>query len=503
MTSASPVLSLQDVSRVFPGSKALSGVNLEIRAGEVLGLLGQNGAGKSTIVKILSGADQPSEGAILVAGHHVSFACPADAQRAGVHTIFQEFSLVPGLSAAENIYLSDLPKRYGIVDWRNMRRMAADTLSSIGFGHIDVDARVENLSIAERQIVEIAKAVHHKSKVILLDEPTATLPRPDVEKLFNLLRQLTAGGVSLLYITHHLAEVHAICDRVSILRNGRNVSSHPVGDIDESQIVALMLGRQGDELARRAARSTPVRVDSSAPRTAALEIRNLSDDTILTEVSIKVMPGESVAVTGLVGSGQQQLAACAFGAQRRRSGEVLLKGKSIRPNSPRHSVKAGLGWVPEERKTQGLVLGMSVAGNLTIASLDRISRMAVVDQGGERRAAQRLSNSLRIKAPSLDHPASSLSGGNQQKIVFGKWLLACSDAMILSDPTRGVDVGARVEIYREIEAFLDAGGAALIVTSDIDEAMMFDRILVMSRGRIVGEFAHGQIDHDTLMSLLR
>jgi len=506
LTQPQPVLSLEGISRTFGGSEALSGVDMDIHAGEVHGLLGQNGAGKTTIVKILSGADRPSAGTIRFGGEPVTFTRPIEAQRAGIHTIFQEFSLVPGLSVAENIYLSDLPIRFGMIDWPKMRRLAAQALNAIGFGQIDVDVRVTDLSVAERQIVEIAKAVHHSSRVILLDEPTATLPRPDVEKLFALLRRLTARGVSLLYITHHLDEVMVICDRISILRNGRNVASHRIGEITKDRMVALMLGEEGSgpSVAVPPGAGVPaLRPTTDLAGHAALEIRHLFDATILEDINIRVFPGEAVAVTGLVGSGQQQLAACSFGAHRRTAGEVLVNGKPVRPNSPRAAVLAGLGWVPEERKTEGLVLGMSVSQNLTIASLDRVSRAGLLNEPAERRAADRLRSALKIKTSGLGQPVSALSGGNQQKIVFGKWLLARSRALILSDPTRGVDVGARAEIYREIEDFLQSGGAALVLTSDIDEAMLFDRIMVISRGRIIGEFAKGEIDHDQLIALLQ
>ncbi len=502
MSGPDSILRLESISKSFPGSQALTDVSLAVHAGEVLGLLGQNGAGKSTLVKILAGAERPSKGTIFVEGTAVAFRRPVDAQRAGIHTIFQEFSLVPQLSVAENIYLSDLPCIRRLVSWRKMRSQAAATLRSIGFGAIDVDARVTDLSTAEQQIVEIAKAVHHRSKVILLDEPTATLPRPDVEKLFRILRQLRGQGVSLLYISHHLDEIHEICDRVSILRNGRHVTTQPVAELDQDRIVALMLGKSDEDrvvAGHGAARSG----EASAAKVPAFEIRNLSDQTILRNISLAVMPGESIAVTGLVGSGQLQLAACAFGAQDRTAGTVLVHGKPIRAGSPRSAVAAGIGWVPEERKSQGLILNMSVRDNLTVSSLHSVSRFALLDGGRETAAARRMTRALSIKTPTLDHAVKTLSGGNQQKIVFGKWLLAGSTVMILSDPTRGVDVGAREEIYREIRSFLDEGGAALVVTSDIDEAMLFDRILVIARGRLVGEFRHGQVDHDTFLSLLR
>jgi ribose transport system ATP-binding protein len=507
MSQSVPVLRLDAVSKRFQGSVALTRVSLAVHGGEVLGLLGQNGAGKSTVVKIISGAVSPSAGTLFVDGKPMIFSRPSAAHAAGIYTIFQEFSLVPRLSVAENIYVNDLPQRFGLVPWRKLRLMAREVLSSIGFGSIDVDAAVEDLSTAERQIVEIAKAVHHNAKMIVLDEPTATLPRPDVEKLFRLLRQLRSRGVALIYITHHLEEVDEICDRVTILRNGQNVTTQPATALDEAQIVALMLGGEAG-LADPADAAKPALSRAGGahakPRgLPALEIRHLSDATILRDVSLTVMPGESVAVTGLTGSGQLQLAACAFGARRRSAGEVWAYGRRIVANSPRASALAGVGWVPEERKSQGLVLNMSVRGNLTLSSLNDVSRVSVINDKREKRTARNLAKLLSVRAPSLEHPISSLSGGNQQKIVFGRWLLAKSRVMILSDPTRGVDVGARADIYREIDAFLEGGGAALVVTSDIDEAMLFDRILVIARGRVVGEFSRDNVNYPQLLSLLR
>lgn len=505
MDTSTARLRLQSVSMAFPGAMALSGVNLVIRAGEIHGLLGQNGAGKSTIVKILSGAERPTAGAVLIEERPVTFARPSDAQAAGIHTIFQEFSLVPGLSVAENIYLSDMPVRRGLVDWRKLREMARRVLASIGYDDIDVTALVRDISVAEQQIVEIAKAVHHRSKVILLDEPTASLPKASVQKLFRLLRQLSARGVSLLYITHHLDEVHEICDRVSILRNGHHIATQPIEEIGANRIVALMLGKDAGPASDA---SAPPAVANSSNLSSpafkpALEICNLSDKGLLRDISLKVMAGESIAVTGLVGSGQLQLAACAFGASKRLAGQVLVHGEPIPPNSPLASVRAGLGWIPEERKTQGLVLNMSVSGNLALSSLQRIARMTIVSGRRERAAAASLVRALGIRTPSLTHAVKTLSGGNQQKVVFGKWLRARSRVLILSDPTRGVDVGAREEIYREIREFLAAGGGALVVTSDVDEAMLFDRIFVISRGRLVGEFHRGQVDQARFLSLLR
>lgn len=500
------MLRLRDISKSFSGVQALSSVNLDVRPGEVLGLLGQNGAGKSTLVRIVSGAETPSAGEILVDGVPVQFQAPGDALAAGIFTIYQELSLVPQLSVAENVYLSGLPRRGGLVNWAQLRRTARDTLESLGFD-IDVDTVVADLPLAQRQAVEIAKAVHHRAKVVLLDEPTATLPRPDVAKLFELIRRLRSDGVSILYISHRLDEIYDICDRISVLRDGHHIATHPTSEVGPGEAVRLMVGdRLAGGLVGQLAQGGHSRINVSSPRTdgpPALEVRSLSDEHTLRDVSLSVMPGEAVAVTGLVGSGQSELAACIFGSRPRASGQVFVAGREIPPRSPRRVIRAGLGWLPEERKLQGLVLEMSVSANLTLASLRKVAPVGFLRRRFEKKVAQQMVGTLGVKTAGVEQKVGTLSGGNQQKIVFGKWLLANTRTMIFSEPTRGIDVAAKEEIYREMRNFLSQGGSVLVLSAEIDEALMCDRIYVLGRGRIVGEFPHEGIDSDRLLGLLR
>ncbi|NMR21697.1 sugar ABC transporter ATP-binding protein [Cellulomonas fimi] len=495
------------MSKSYAGVVALTGVDLDVRAGEAVGLLGQNGAGKSTLVKIISGAEQPSAGSVEISGERVRLSSPAVARASGVHTIYQELSVVPQLTVAENVFLSDLPRRGPSVDWRELRRAARETLRDLGF-EIDVTRRVRDLPLAQRQAIEIAKAVHSEAKIVLLDEPTAALPQPDAKKLFALLRRLKSEGVSIIYVSHRLDEVYDICDRITILRDGRQIATRPASSVHQDDAVRLMIGDKlvGGMLGQAASEKQPRINPRGAGFTAgapALEVHALSDGALLENISLRVMPGEAVAVTGLVGSGQAELAACIFGGRPRSSGEVLVDGKPLAPGSPRRSIASGLGWLPEERKLQGLVLSMSVAENLTLASLRSVGMWGRLRRRLEQTLAETMAANLRIKTRGVAQRVGDLSGGNQQKVVFGKWLLARSRVLIVSEPTRGVDVGAKEEIYREMTAFLAGGGSMLVSSSEIDEALMCDRIYVLSRGRIVAELAHDDTDPDELVSFLR
>ena len=504
--TGTPVLSLRDISKSYVGVSALSGVNLDVHAGEGVGLLGQNGAGKSTLVKIISGAETPSTGTIEVEGRAARIHGPADSQAAGIHTIYQELSVVSQLTVAENIFLSDLPARRSVVDWKGLRRKAAETLESLGFG-IDVNKRVADLPLAQRQAIEIAKAVHRKARVILLDEPTATLPQPDVEKLFHILKGLKADGVGIIYVSHRLDEVFDICDTLTVLRDGNQIRTVSSAILHPDEAVRLMIGDRlmGGLVENASSTGKHTRLNTGTPRsgTPALEIASVGDGGLLQDISLTVRPGEAVAVTGLVGSGQSELAACIFGARPRSNGSVRVNGREVKSGSPRAAIRAGLGWLPEERKVQGLVLNMSVAENLTLTDLKAVRRGGALVRRVENRLAERVKDSLAIKATSVNQPVGTLSGGNQQKVVFGKWLLAGTKLMVVSEPTRGVDVAAKEEIYREMRQFLAEGGSILVSSSEIDEALMCDRIYVMSRGRVAAELDHDQVDSDQLVSLLR
>jgi ribose transport system ATP-binding protein len=502
------ILSLRGISKRFPGVQALSGVDLDIYAGECHALLGQNGAGKSTLVKILSGAQAPDEGSILLDRIPVRFRAPHVAQEAGIYTIHQELSLVPGLTVAENTYLSDLPGSRGLVRWAAVRRAAQNTLRSLGFD-IDIDRRVGSLSIAEQQAVEIAKALHRRAKVLLLDEPTAALPSPDVDRLFRILRQLKASGVAILYISHRLDEVYEICDRVSVLRDGRHVVTEPVEGLTKNEAVRQMVGeRLAQGLVaqlgvggRRRLNPRPVEV-SKQP---VLEVRSLRGRRILQDVSLRVLPGEAVAVVGLIGSGQDELAACITGGELPAAGTIHVNGRKLNLRSPRRAIRAGLSLLPEDRKSQGLVLSMPITSNVTLASLRKVAWrvLGVLSRRAELRVTSHAVETVGVKAASLRQKVGTLSGGNQQKVVFSKWLAADANVLVFSEPTRGVDVGAKEEIYRAMGAFLATGKSAVVISSEIDEALMCDRIYVIAKGRIVAEFPHDAIDTDHLLLHLR
>ncbi len=499
--AGSPVLEVRSLTKGYPGTTALDDVSLSFPAGVVTGILGQNGAGKSTLVRILSGAEQPTKGSISLQGSRVRFATPAQAQRAGVASVYQELRLIPVLSVAENICLSSFPKANpATVSWAKMRSLARDNLSRLGF---DIDPRlpVEGLTVGEKQAVEIAKALRQEAKVLILDEPTATLSQPETARLLDVVRGLRADGLAILYISHRMDEVEEICDVLAIMRNGRLVDSQPVDQITREEVIQRMLGR---------ALQVPVDVDSAAPvllalgermggcaqAEMALEVKGLSDGSVLEGVDLELRRGEVLGVTGLTGSGQAELAACLFGARRTHHGAVHVNGVEVRLNSPAAAIKAGVGLVPEDRKTQGLVLQMPVQSNITMSSLKSVQRLGFISRKKERDCAEDVKRRLGIRVTDLGNAVQTLSGGNQQKVVFGKWLISDVSVLVLDEPTRGVDVGAKVEIYRLINEFLRSGGSCLLITSDIEEALLCDRVAVLRRGSIVGTVLRQQIDAD-------
>lgn len=502
-------LSLRRISKSYPGIQALEHVDLDIWPGECHALLGQNGAGKSTLVKVMSGVEIPTEGEIILQGSPRFFSSPGEAQANGIYTIHQELSLAPGLSVAENIYLSDLPTTGAgiIVDWSRLRRKAREDLLNLGFD-IPAETPVGTLSMAEQQAVEIAKAVHRKAKVILLDEPTATLPQPEVQKLFELVERLRGEGVAIVFISHRLDEVYRLCDRITVMRDGRKVQTKTSAELPAEEAVRAMVGEKliggfVGQLTTGGRRRINPRGADSDKETPILEVKNLSDSHLLTDIGLSVMPGEAVAVTGLVGSGQSELAACLFGSRPHLTGQFLIGGRPVRIRAPRDAIKAGLGWIPEDRKSQGLVLDMSVQANISMPSLRRIQRLGFRKGSKERQLADRMIDSLGIRVRDANQHVGTLSGGNQQKVVFAKWIAAGAQLLIVSEPTRGVDVAAKETIYEAIGIYLAQGGSVLLLTSEIEEALMSDRIYVMQRGRLSDSFAHDMIDSDRLLSMLR
>jgi ribose transport system ATP-binding protein len=488
---AGVVLSAERVSKRFPGVVALQDVDFEVGAGEIHGLVGHNGAGKSTLVRVLNGVYHPDSGAVRIGAEVRSLRGPRDAQRLGVFTIHQELSLVPSLSVAENIVLGDLPRaRTGSVGWRQMAEEATSALRLVG-SEVDVRSEVGRLTVGEQQSVELAKALRRKALVVLLDEPTAALSMREVERLFELVRGLKQRGMGLVYISHRLDEVTELCDRVTVMRNGKRVVTLQRGQVDKGRIVEAMLGKElaGSVLARA------VRGEGSKLHTGTrtgetlLRVEDLEDGNMVRGVSLALRAGEAVGVTGLIGNGQMELGHLIVGARRRKSGAIEVSGKAVRMSSPREAVRLGIGFLPEDRKTQGLVLGMSVRENVTLGGLRNFTRLGVMSKAKEVREGTRVIKGLGMTGDDLGRTVRELSGGTQQKVVLAKWLATRSRVLVFCEPTRGVDVGAKEELYEIMKTFVDEGGAVLMVTSEIDESVLCDRVLVMARGRVVGEVA--------------
>jgi ribose transport system ATP-binding protein len=507
MTMTAPVavsapvarLAVSGIRKAYPGTQALAGLDLEIMPGEIHGIAGQNGAGKSTLVRILSGVEKPDGGAVLVDGATVSFDSPQSAQQARIHTVFQELSLMPSLSVAENVHIGDLPRtRWGTVDWRTVRTKAREALRVLGFD-IDVRRTVASLPIAHRQAVEIAKAVGRDTRILILDEPTATLPRHDVRRLFDLLRQLRSQGLAIIFISHHFDEMYEICDRISVFRDGRKVGVFDGHEDSHDAVLKAMLGNISAEASDRlhiGQATTPYLGSGGGSDEVALEVRGLRDGSVLNGVDLTLHKGEVLGVSGLIGNGQSELAACLFGARPATATRFVLNGREERPTNPGHAIRLGLGLLPEERKSQGLVLGMSVTNNVTMASLPQFTRFSFLHRAKEAGAATRMRESLAIKARSVHQPVVNLSGGNQQKVALAKWLVSGVQTLIFVEPTRGVDVGAKLEIYQLIQDFVTRGGSVLVITSEIDEALMCDRVAVLRRGAVVGVVERDQLEAD-------
>ncbi|MFF0307560.1 sugar ABC transporter ATP-binding protein [Streptosporangium sp. NPDC004379] len=485
------ILRVEGLRKEFPGVVALDGVDFDLRAGEVHVLLGENGAGKSTLIKMLSGAYRPDAGRIVVDGAPVEIRGAGDAQRLGIATIYQEFNLVPELSVGENLALGRPPRRFGLVDTRRMHERARELLARVG---VDVDPRtpVGRLGIARMQMVEIAKALALDARVLIMDEPTAVLTTSEVERLFAIVRRLRDQGVAIVFITHHLEEIPQVGDRVTVLRDGRSVTRVPAST-PENELVRLMVGRPIDQRYPR---------EPAAPGEPLLRVRGLGRRGAFEDVSFEVRAGEVVGLAGLVGAGRTEVARAIFGADSYDTGEVLVDGRPLPRGDVHAAMEAGLGLVPEDRKGQGLVLGADVAENLGLVTLRRASRGGFVDRAGQRRAAADVAGRLGVRMSGLAQEVRTLSGGNQQKIVIGKWLLADASVLILDEPTRGIDVGAKVEIYQLINSLTASGHAVLMISSDLPEVLgMSDRVLVMARGRLAGELAAREATQDSVMAL--
>ncbi|WP_284292031.1 sugar ABC transporter ATP-binding protein [Luteimicrobium album] len=486
-------LDVRGLRKTYPGVVALDGVDLHVERGAVVGLAGANGAGKSTLVNILSGAQAPDGGEIWVDGRPVNFVSPHEARAAGVYTIFQELSLVPQLSVAENIYLDEL-QGGRVVRQRDLERRSVEILDSLG-GGVDPRDRVGDLSLAQQQLVEIAKALKGQPSVLLLDEPTTTLPPREVDKLLELMRSLATSGVGLIFISHRLDEVTAICDSVEVLRDGRKVTRFESVPAPREIVRAMIGERYENSLAAAAADTGAGRIGGQVRGDVVLSVQGLADGQRFGPCSFELRKGEALGVTGLLGSGQNELAEALFGSRPVSAGKIQRHGRETPVRSPRAAVAAGIGYIPEDRKTEGLVLGMSVRDNTTLASLGTFSHGGFLRRARERHAAEKLVDELHVKCTDVGQRVVTMSGGNQQKVLFARWLVRSSEVLVMVEPTRGVDVGAKEEIYRLVRAYLEGGGAVLLVTSEVAEASLCDRVLVMSMGRVVAEATHEELQN--------
>ncbi|MHC5705696.1 sugar ABC transporter ATP-binding protein [Streptomyces sp. ICN441] len=491
MSDPDELLRIEGIRKTFPGVVALDGVDFDLRRGEVHVLLGENGAGKSTLIKTLSGACTPDAGRILAGGEEVHIKSAQDSERLGIATIYQEFVLVPDLSVAENIFLGRQPRRFGMVDRKRMEADAEELLARVGV-NVSPRARVRELGIARRQMVEIAKALSLDARVLIMDEPTAVLTTEEVERLFAIVRQLRADGVGVVFITHHLEEIAALGDRVTVIRDGRTVGQVPASTA-EDELVRLMVGRPIEQQYPR---------ETAEAGAALLTVEGLTRDGVFHDVSFEVRAGEVVGIAGLVGAGRTEVVRAVFGADPYDKGTVKAGGAAVKPHDVNAAMAAGIGLVPEDRKGQGLVLDASVEENLGLVTMRQATRAGLVDLGRQREAAARIANRLGVRMAGPGQQARTLSGGNQQKVVIGKWLLADTRVLILDEPTRGIDVGAKVEIYRLVNELTAAGAAVLMISSDLPEVLgMSDRVLVMAQGRIAGELPAGEATQDAVMAL--
>ena len=487
----SALLEMRSITKRFPGVVALDKVDFELERGEVHVLLGENGAGKSTLVKMLAGAYRPDEGEILLDGEAASISSATDAQKLGISTIYQEFNLVPQFTVAENIFLGRQPRHFGFVDRRKMREEARKLLDRMKV-LVDPDALVSNLGVAQRQMVEIAKALSLNARILIMDEPTASLSGQEVERLFEIVRGLKEEEVAMIFISHHLEEVSEIGDRVTVLRDGKVVDRVPAST-KHSELVRMMVGRS---------------VEAQFPRRrpelgeVLLEVKNLSREGVLEDVSFSLRAGEVVGVAGIVGAGRTELARAIFGADPGDAGEVWVEGRRMERGDPREAKRRGMGFVTEDRQGQGIVPPLSVAENLGLASLKRNTHVGLVNRREQRKQARKMIEDLNIRTPGPEQEIRFLSGGNQQKTVIGKWLLADTKVLIMDEPTRGIDVGAKVEIYELMNELTENGAGILMISSDLPEVLgMSDRILVMSGGRITGELSVEEANGENVMEL--
>ncbi|TQC50691.1 sugar ABC transporter ATP-binding protein [Rhodococcus sp. WS4] len=489
--SAVPLLEVRDVTKSFGNVAAVQGVSFPLYGGEAHALVGENGAGKSTIVKMLAGVHGPDTGSLLVGGEEVSLGSPADAKARGIAVIYQEPTLFPDLTIAENIFIGTQPRaRFGMIDRGAMNAAARALFDRLGVP-MDPDRPARGLSIADQQLVEIAKALSTDANVIVMDEPTAALSGNEVERLFKVARSLCASGAAVMFISHRFEEIFALCQRVTVMRDGRHISTSELAGLTVDDLVRSMVGRDLGALFPK--------IDVE-PGAVVLEVENLSRAGVFSDISFQVRAGEIVALSGLVGAGRSEVMQSAFGVDPRDSGDVRVRGKSLRKGNPKAAMRAGMALVPEDRRQQGLILDMSIERNATLTRSSALARFGFLFGGGERRSAYEWTKKLQTKYARITDPVGVLSGGNQQKVVLAKWMATAPSVLIVDEPTRGIDVGTKAEVRRIISTLASEGVAVVMISSELPEVLgMADRVLVMREGRIVSELSRSEADEEKIM----
>ena len=485
------LLEMKGISKEFPGVKALDNVSLKVRPGTVHALMGENGAGKSTLIKILAGIYQPNKGEIILDGKPCRFNSPIEARRAGISVVHQEIKLAEPLSVAENMFLGNVQLKNGLVDWKGMRRRAREIVEDLGMD-IDINAQVSSLTVAKKQIVEIMHAINNNSRILIMDEPSAVLTDRELEVMFRIVKQLRDEGITIIYISHRLDEIFGLCSNVSVLRDGCHIDTIPVASVDRQGLINMMVGREmGQEY--------PKEVGNVGG--TILEVKNLSRG-ILQDISFEVKSGEVFGISGLVGAGRTELARAILGIDKPESGEVYVRGKKVHYRTFADAIRDGLGLIPEDRKLQGLVQIMSVKRNTTLVNMKRVLRAGVISSSLEEKLSKEYADKLHVVTPSMETEVQYLSGGNQQKVVIAKWLFQNSEILFLDEPTRGIDVGAKAEIYRLINRMAKEGKTIIMISSEMPELLgMCDRIMVMHEGHKMGELNAAEATQAKIMAL--
>ena len=485
------ILTLKNITKEFPGVKALDDVTINIERGTIHGLVGENGAGKSTLIKVLAGIYQPNKGEIILDGKPCRFNSPIEARRAGISVVHQEIKLAEPLSVAENMFLGNVQLKNGLVDWKGMRRRAREIVEDLGMD-IDINAQVSSLTVAKKQIVEIMHAINNNSRILIMDEPSAVLTDRELEVMFRIVKQLRDKGITIIYISHRLDEIFGLCSNVSVRRDGRHIDTIPVASVDRQGLINMMVGREmGQEY--------PKEVGNVGG--TILEVKNLSRG-ILQDISFEVKSGEVFGISGLVGAGRTELARAILGIDKPESGEVYVRGKKVHYRTFADAIRDGLGLIPEDRKLQGLVQIMSVKRNTTLVNMKRVLHAGVISSSLEEKLSKEYADKLHVVTPSMETEVQYLSGGNQQKVVIAKWLFQNSEILFLDEPTRGIDVGAKAEIYRLINRMAKEGKTIIMISSEMPELLgMCDRIMVMHEGHKMGELNAAEATQEKIMAL--